>query len=483
MTKSQPAVGQEVVNLGSFGGRKSGENVLHIFKGIDGEALASFDDAHDSSGGATAFFRAGKEPVASTDDQGFDTAFAGVVADFYEGMVEVNQKSRPAIERVGDCLPKFCFGRFDEFALIEPSFQQRDLGLCQPLTQILSFRRWQRCGESFNIEEALDDTHGEVSRCAVGFPGIFEVAVHMRPAVCCGSTVFNDLVVLIGAVGLENSGEASEDLFRVKGMLGVGIIVEDVGVVSIATVDPDISPMCFSKSLFDDGEGSGIRLENAAVQDQLAHSFNDGSKYVSDFFEPPAHRGATNGNAQGFKDLLLAVKRQVQPELIGCNFSQQSRTRQPFINRLVGFLSSDNLTLAVFAGVLEHDVLNSFEKSADVINLVRDIEANYFSRLRTVRAGELVRVDAMLYLASLDSRRRRQTSAALIFICDDIQSIFFNIKLTSVLSMDSFSGASQKSRVDFGGLLTEGGTVAATELLFQFGNASEQFSNELVAVA
>jgi hypothetical protein len=376
VTKSQPAVGQEVVNLGSFGGRKSGENVLHIFKGIDGEALASFDDAHDSSGGATAFFRAGKEPVASTDDQGFDTAFAGVVADFYEGMVEVNQKSRPAIERVGDCLPKFCFGRFDEFALIEPSFQQRDLGLCQPLTQILSFRRWQRCGESFNIEEALDDTHGEVSRCAVGFPGIFEVAVHMRPAVCCGSTVFNDLVVLIGAVGLENSGEASEDLFRVKGMLGVGIIVEDVGVVSIATVDPDISPMCFSKSLFDDGKGSGIRLENAAVQDQLAHSFNDGSKYVSDFFEPPAHRGAIDWDAERVQDLFLPIEGQMQPEFIGCYFGNQPRTRQTFINRLVGLLGRDHLSSTFLASVLKDNVLDCLEKSLDKLDLMRDIKAN-----------------------------------------------------------------------------------------------------------
>ena len=49
----------------NFGRREPGQYILHVFKRINAEAFAGFDDAHDSSSSAAAFFRAGKEPVTS----------------------------------------------------------------------------------------------------------------------------------------------------------------------------------------------------------------------------------------------------------------------------------------------------------------------------------------------------------------------------------------------------------------------------------
>jgi hypothetical protein len=163
----------------------------------------------------------------------------------------------------------------------------------------------------------------------------------------------------------------------------------------------------------------------------------------------------------------------VEPEFISGNFGEQSRAGQTFINRLVGFLSSNNLSSAILAGVFKHDMLDSFEDRADKLNLVGDIETDYFSGLFTARAGKASLIKTMFGLASLKRRGRARATAAVFSIGDDIQSSFLSIKLTVSLGVNGFACASQKSRVDFGGLLTEGGAVASAQLFFKFGNASE----------
>src|SRR5271154_6099862 len=106
-------------------------------------------------------------------------------------------------------------------------------------------------------------------------------------------------------------------------MFSIGIIVENIWIISIATVDPYVSSVCFTKSLFNNRKGGGIRLNNPTFQDVPVHSFNNWSQKVSDFFQPSAHGGATYWNTKSSKNLFLAVKRQVQPEFISCNFGKQ----------------------------------------------------------------------------------------------------------------------------------------------------------------
>ena len=84
MFSCQPTIGKEVVDLRSLGGWKSGQNIFEIFAGIDVEALASLNQAHDCGSGLAAFFRAGEQPVFSTEHHRLDAAFAAVVADFDE---------------------------------------------------------------------------------------------------------------------------------------------------------------------------------------------------------------------------------------------------------------------------------------------------------------------------------------------------------------------------------------------------------------
>jgi len=474
--------------LRSLGRREPGQHILDVFKRIDAKTLASFDDTHDGGSGVTTFFRASKEPVAPAEHHGLDAAFTGVVADFNEGMVEVNQKSRPTIESIRDCFAKFCLWQYDKLRFIEAVFEESDFRLCQSLAQIFAFRFRERCRHSLNVKETFDHSHGKFCRYWIGFPSVFEIAMYMRPAICGSSTILNDVVELVGPVSLKDAGVAFKNFLRIDGALGVRIIVEDVGMVSIATVDPNTSPVRFSKSLFDNWKSGGIRLKNTTVQDELAHSFDNRMKNVSDFFQPSTHGGPIYGNAQSFEHLLLAVKRQVQPEFVGGNFGKKPRTGQAFINWLVGLLSGDDLPGTVLAGVFKHDVLDIFEERKDEFNLVRDIKADYFSGLPTARARNFAGVNTMFDFARCKMRGWSGASATMFWIADYVQSIFLGIKFIGSLKVNGFSCAGQQSSIDFGRLLTKGCAVAAAKLFFEYGDAFlqrlnfvAQVGNELVA--
>ena len=45
--------------------RESGQHILHVFKRIDAETLASLDEAHDGGSGMSAFLGACEKPVTT----------------------------------------------------------------------------------------------------------------------------------------------------------------------------------------------------------------------------------------------------------------------------------------------------------------------------------------------------------------------------------------------------------------------------------
>ncbi len=114
-------IGKEVINLRSLGRRESGQNIFHIFKRIDAQALASFDNAHDRGGGITTFFGTGKEPIASAEHHWLNATFTSIIANFYKRVVQVDQKSSPAIERVRDGFSQFCFWQLSNFCFFKES--------------------------------------------------------------------------------------------------------------------------------------------------------------------------------------------------------------------------------------------------------------------------------------------------------------------------------------------------------------------------
>jgi hypothetical protein len=478
----QPTIGKEVVDLRSLGGWKSGQNIFEIFAGIDVEALASLNQAHDCGSGLASFFGTGEQPVFSTDDHRFDVAFATVVADFDEGMIEVNEQSRPAIEGVRNGFTELCLGWLEKSCFVKPFFQHCDLGLGQPLAQIHTFRRWQGFCKSFDVKETLDEAHGKFCRLRVSFPGIFEVTVHVRPAVGSSGPIGNDLVELVGTVCLKNASKAFENSFWIERVLRIRVVVKNVGIVSVSAVDPYISFMSFAESFLDDRKGGGIRLNDPGVQNELSHSSNNRTDKCSNFLQPPAHGRAINRDAQRLEHLFLAVKGQVKPEFIGCDFGEESRTGQPLIDRLVGLWGSNDLSIAFLASVLKCDVLDCFEESLDELDLVGDIKTDDFAHLPAARTRELAFTDAVFFFASTQVRRRCGASTALIALRQDVQSLLFGIELVGGLAVNDQACAGQKGGVDFGRLLTEGLAVTATELFFEFGDAGKEFFDEFVTI-
>lgn len=384
--ESEPAVWEEVIDLRSLCRRESSENILHVFKWIDAKAFTSFDNGHDSSGSSTALLRAGEEPVAPTENERFDAAFATIVADFNKRMLKVDKKSLPAVEGVGNCFAEFRFWRLKASAFIKPVFEQKGFGLGESLTKVKTLCRREGSCETLNIEKAFDYAHGKFSSDGVEFPSIFEIAMNVSPAVGRGGTIFDNLVVFISAISLKNSSEATKNRFRVARVLGIRVIVENVGVVGVTAIDPDETAVSFSKTFFNNWKSGGIGLNYAAFENNLANTISDGSKKGCNFFKPSRHRRARDGNSQSSKNLFLAIERQVEPEFVGCDFSEKPRTGDAFINWLVRFLSGEYLTGAFFTRVFKENVLNSFEKRLNKLYLVRNIEANNFSRLTTARA-------------------------------------------------------------------------------------------------
>ena len=73
------------------------------------------------------------------------------------------------------------------------------------------------------------------------------------------------------------------------------------------------------------------------------------------------------------QDLLLAVKRQMIGVLVGDHMGQQSRTRQPLVDRLGRLGRDGHMLLARPAGVLAADELADEKRGRDVVQLLADL--------------------------------------------------------------------------------------------------------------
>lgn len=201
LSQAQPAVGKEVVDLRSLRGWESGEHILHVVEGINVQSFAGFDQTQDGCRSFSAFFGASEEPVSATKHHRLHTAFAAVIADFDKVMPEIYEKSGPAIERVGDCLAELCLWKNSMFCFVEPLFKKSNFRLCETLANVEAFFRTQSRSHALNVEEALDNSHWKLGCNRIVFPGIFEVAMHMSPAICrCGASLMIPLNLFVPSV-------------------------------------------------------------------------------------------------------------------------------------------------------------------------------------------------------------------------------------------------------------------------------------------
>lgn len=291
-------------------------------------------------------------------------------------------------------------------------------------------------------------------------------------------------VEFVCAIRDKNTLKAFENFLRVHGVFCFRKIVDGVGIITITEHGPDDTAVGFTKTFFDNRHCGGISQNQTTLQEEHLHSFDDGFQKVCRSFEPAAHVGTVNGQAGGLEDLFLAVERQVKEALVGRNFSEQTLRCFAFINRLKWLFSSEDMLAAFFAAVLVDDMFNFFKDGFYKVDLRGYVKTKDSSFVAAVRTSKRHRIrDSMLLFAVFHRIcGRSRAPAAFVFVFDDVEISFFVFKFFFCLRIDGFASASEKSRIDLGGLFAEGCTVAAAELFFQCGDASEEITNEVLAV-
>jgi len=243
------------------------------------------------------------------------------------------------------------------FCLVEPDFKELNFGSGESLAKVFprGFREW--CRHAFDVEKAFEHTHWKFGSGGIDRPGVFEVAVHMRPAICRSRTVLDDFVEFVCSVGLQNPLEAVQDLLWVNRVLGVRVVVENVGILGVATIHPDEATVSFSETFPDYRKRGGIGLDRATEKDSILHSFYDRTQKIGYGREPATHGCSINWEAHGLESLLLAVEWEMHPKFVGCDVSKKTRSCGAFVDGLIRFLSNHNLSVALCAPVFQHDVL------------------------------------------------------------------------------------------------------------------------------
>lgn len=481
VSEAEPPVGKEVIDLRSRCGRKSGQHIFDVLKRIYSKSFACFDETHDDCCRLSSCFGTSEQPVTPANDHWFDTAFAGVVTDFDERIVEVNQKSRPTIERVRDCFSELRLRQNQRLHFVKPGFEKFDFGSSKSISKVIPFFVRESCCFALNVEQTFEHAHWEFCSDRIISPGIFKITMDMSPAVSRSSTIFDYLVVFVCPVGLQYSQEAIQHFFRIDRVLRARVLENHVREKSITPVHPDEALVGLTSTALDDRKSGRIRLNNTAPQDVFLHSIDNRFKKIGNPLHPSAHGGAVDRYTQRFKDLFLAVEWKVQEEFVGSDLRKKTRTNRTFVDWLIRLLCGDDLSVAFFASIFVHDVANIFKNGLDELGLPRNLKTNDFTRFSATRAKHLGDRKMMLFIARWNIGRRFRATAAFFLFGNDVQFVRFAIKFRCSLIVNSLAGSSEEGSIDFRRLSSERSAFLSTELLFELSDAGEELSYQIMA--
>lgn len=460
---------------------ESSQNIFEIFEGIDVETFARFNQAHERRCRFCAILGAREQPVPPAQDKRFNTALTAVVGNLHVAVLEVDEKRLPPIECVRNRVSEFSFRWLYILPFVEPDLEAFDFRLGEPLTNISSSLARERFSCALDVKETFDHAHRKLRANRIDGPGVFKVAMNVRPTVGRGSASSDDLVEFISSIGLQYAGVTIEDSFRIFGVLGVRIVVKNVGMLRISSIHPGEATVRFPEILFDHGESGGIGLNDVAVANEFKHAIDDWREQIRNLSQPSTHGCSINWNVQRFKNLLLTVQRKMQPKFVGGDLCEKTGSGRTFIYRLIRFLADHDVLVAFLTSIFEHSVLYVFENTFHKFNLSGGLKTDDRSSRPAVRARQLTFVHEVLDCASGQSWRWSGATASVFLLRDNLKSLYFIVKFRCGLLVNYFSRAGKQGSIDLSGLLPEHSTTFPTDLLFQFSNSSEQFPNEVVA--
>lgn len=484
LSKCQPSVRKEVVQVTHIGIWEASEDILEILEGVDFESLTGLHEAHENRGSMAALQRASKQPVRSAKNNWLNRTLAGIVGDIDLAGVGVEAECIPALEGVGDSIGELGFRGFFVKVFIEPEFEKSKFWFGQSLSHIFALFFGKLLRDALNVKETFDYSHGEFDRDLVVKPSIFKAAVNMRPAVGGSSTCFDYAIEFVGAVREKNPLKALENFLGIHGVFCFREIVYHIRIGIVTEHGPDYASMSLAETFLDDRHCCGISQYQSTLRDEYFHSLNDGFQKICTCLEPATHGGPVDGQTESLEDFLLAVERQVEEEFVGNDLCKQPWTSFSFVDWLVWLVRREDMLAAILATVLVDDVADLFKDRLHEIGLSGDIKAKDSSLVAAAGACELGWVtDGMLLVAMLNGALGgRRSTAALVVGFDDIEISFFSLKLHFCLRVNSFAGAGKEGGIYLGGLLPECSTFTPTELFLKCSDAGEKLSNETVAI-
>jgi len=161
LSKCQPSVRKEVVQVTHIGIWEASEDILEILEGVYFESLTGLHEAHENRGSMAALQRAGKEPIRSAKNNGFYRTLAGIVGDIDLAGVGVEAECIPALEGVGDSIGELGFRGFFVKVFIEPEFEKSKFWFGQTLADIFALFFSKLIRNALNIKKTFDYAHGE----------------------------------------------------------------------------------------------------------------------------------------------------------------------------------------------------------------------------------------------------------------------------------------------------------------------------------
>ncbi len=373
--------------------------------------------------------------------------------------------------------------------LVKPALEVIQDWSSEPLPESNAVSFWKGDCQAIDFEHAFDHSQGVVGKFPISLFGNFKISVDMGPAVCGSSAnaIFFDigehLVVDGCAVGEQEAQIAWQGFLMIVAFAVLSEIVEIVGCCFVTAIDGNLAFDRFAGAFTDEGHGRLIGFNHPALENASMHALVENAQLVCRGLEPAAHGGAANGNAVAQENALLAVQGQMVVQLGLDDVGDEAGCGIALINWFERLGSSDYMPFALEATVGVFDVFDPFVACRDVIQLVRNSEADGCAHDVTARAEKGCGiVDSVLLCCLVFGSLWCLAATAATFRGRSLwEPGLFSFNCLTRFFVHLFSFTIDIINVDAAGGRAVDGTVAPPDLFLQFKDAVPKLDQEFVA--
>ena len=216
------------------------EKVSQIGEGVQAVLFGACDEREEDGRRVTAAFASGKKPVLSSDTYRAQSTFGDVVVDIqFTGFRKTNQ-GFPLVLRVGNRFANGAFRQYLVAVILQPAREGLEYGLRALATKCAPLRGVEIFGLGFDLVHFGDAQQSGVSAQGIAFFALEELSPSVGPAAYfynIGAVV--EMVVTRISIGLHVTFVSSQDCGRSLARPGPGEIINGVGMILVADVNPE----------------------------------------------------------------------------------------------------------------------------------------------------------------------------------------------------------------------------------------------------